>query len=249
MKVYFVGAGPGAADLITLRGRSLIETADVVIYAGSLVCPDHLNWCRSDARIYDSAGMNLDEVTAVFTRHKQDSGHIVRLHTGDPSVYGAIQEQMDFLRKQDIPFEVVPGVSSFQAASAVLERQLTLPGVSQTVILSRVEGRTAVPEKESLEVLAAIGATLVLFLSVNRAAEVQSRLVPVLGADTPAAVVYRASWPDQEIRRGTLGNLSELAEGIRCHALMIIGRVLDSDYELSKLYDSAFSHGFRRGNS
>ena len=250
MKVYFVGAGPGAADLITLRGMRLLQKASVVIYAGSLVSPLLLEECSSQAKIYNSAGMTLDEVVRVYERHARDEGIIVRLHTGDPTVYGAIQEQMDALKKRDIPFEVVPGVSSFQAASAVLQRQFTLPGVSQTVILTRVEGRTKMPEGESLEVLAQSGATLVLFLSANRCGEIQKRLEPLLGADIPVALVYRATWEDEQIFRGTLGTLEKLSEssGIGSHALVVIGRVLDSEYELSKLYDGAFAHGFREAS-
>ena len=248
MIVYFVGAGPGAPDLITVRGRSLLEAADIVIYAGSLVSPEHLEWCRPDAEKLDSAGMNLDEVAELYRKHRDEEGIIVRLHTGDPSVYGAIQEQMDILTNEGIPFETVPGVSSFQAASAVLRRQFTLPGVSQTVILTRLEGRTAVPESESLEQLARSGATLVLFLSADRTADSQERLEPILGGETPVALVYRATWKDEEIHTGTLGALAELGRtsGITRHALVVIGRVLDSEYEKSKLYDAAFSHGFRR---
>ena len=250
MKVYFVGAGPGRPDLITVRGRDLLEKADIVIYAGSLVSPEHLAFCRESCRKMDSAQMNLDDVTGVYLAEKDKEGIIVRLHTGDPAVYGAIQEQMDFLSSRGIPFEVVPGVSSFQAASAVLGRQFTLPGVSQTVILTRVEGRTAVPEHENLETLAASRATMVLFLSVDKAAEVQRRLEPFYGADTPVAVVYRATWEDEQIFTGRLDNLAKLVEenNIRRHALIVVGRVLDSDYEKSKLYDAAFSHGYRKAD-
>jgi precorrin-4/cobalt-precorrin-4 C11-methyltransferase len=250
MKVFFVGAGPGDPDLITLRGRKLLEEADIVIYAGSLVSPEHLAWCRDDAEKMDSAGMNLDEVTQVYSGNRERQGVIVRLHTGDPSVYGAIQEQMDFLDSRGIPFEVIPGVSSFQAASAVLKRQFTLPGVSQTVILSRVEGRTPVPESQKLEILAESRATLVLFLSVDRAEEVQRRLEPFYGKETPVAVVYKVSWKDEKIFTGRLDGLAALVKDndIRRHALIIVGNVLDTDYEKSELYNPAFSHGFRRGS-
>ena len=246
--VYFVGAGPGAPDLITIRGRKLLEEADVVIYAGSLVSPEHLAWCREDAVKMDSAGMNLEEVTRVYSAEEDRPGIIVRLHTGDPSVYGAIQEQMDFLSFRGILFEVIPGVSSFQAASAALGRQFTLPGVSQTVILTRVEGRTDVPEHQRLETLAESRATLVIFLSVNRAAEIQFRLEPFYGSDTPVAVVYKVSWKDEKIFTGRLGQLSDLVQKnkINRHALIVIGWVLASDYEKSKLYDAAFTHGYRR---
>lgn len=248
MKVYFVGAGPGDPDLITVKGRRLLEEANIVIYAGSLVSQEHLEYCAPDALLLDSAGMNLDEVAGVYSRERNEPGIIVRLHTGDPSVYGAIQEQIDLLKAWGIPFAIVPGVSSFQAASAALERQFTLPGVSQSVILTRVEGRTDVPESESLEVLARSRATLVIFLSVDKAPEIQRRLTPILGADTPVAVVYRATWDDQKILTSQLGNLGALASGagIIRHALIVVGRVLASEYEKSKLYDAAFSHGYRK---
>ncbi|OQX29140.1 MAG: precorrin-4 C(11)-methyltransferase [Spirochaeta sp. LUC14_002_19_P3] len=249
MKVYFVGAGPGNPDLITVKGRDLLEQADIVIYTGSLVSVKHLECCRNDARLMNSASMSLEAVGQVYLREKDSSGIIVRLHTGDPSIYGAIQEQIDLLRGWNIPFAIVPGISSFQAASAALERQFTLPGVSQTIIITRLEGRTAVPESERLEVLAQSGATLLIFLSADRVAEIQARLSPILGEDTPAAVVYRASWPDEKIVRGCLGNLSTLASGITRHALVVVGRVLASDYQQSRLYDAAFSHGWRKGEA
>ncbi len=248
MKVYFVGAGPGDPDLITVKGRNLLEQADVVIYTGSLVSSRLLEYCDPDAELMDSAGMNLNEVAHVYQKKKEAEGIIVRLHTGDPSVYGAIQEQIDLLNSWDIPFLIVPGVSSFQAASAALEKQFTLPGVSQTVILTRVEGRTAVPESERLEVLAESHATLVIFLSVDRAGDIQRRLTPILGPDIPVAVVYRVSWDDQKTITGRLGNLETMVRdsNITRHALIIVGQVLNSEYEKSKLYDAAFSHGYRR---
>lgn len=251
MKVYFVGAGPGDPDLITVKGRALLEKADTVIYAGSLVAPEILGYCRKEAHLLDSAGMSLDEVVRVYREAKGREGILVRLHTGDPAVYGAIQEQMDWLREAEIPFEVVPGVSSFQASAAALERQLTLPGVSQTVILTRISGRTKTPEAEDLALLARSQSTMVLFLSADRAAEVQEKLLPVYGGETPIAVVYRASWPDQKILRGCLADLGRLmAEaGISRQALIFVGEVLAGEYEKSRLYDAAFSHGFREGQS
>lgn len=247
MKVYFIGAGPGDPELITVKGLRILKDADIIIYTGSLVSPDLLGECRKDAVIHDSATMNLEEVSTIYFEMKEKEGIILRLHTGDPSVYGAIQEQMDLLRKWDIPFEVVPGVSSFQAASAALQQQLTLPGVSQTVILSRISGRTKTPESEELSLLARSKSTMVLFLSVDQAEKVQEKLLPEYGVDTPVAVVYRASWPDEKIFRGTLGNLTSMVSGsgITRQALIFIGNVLDSEYEKSKLYDAAFTHGFR----
>ncbi len=250
MKVFFVGAGPGDPDLITVRGRELLEQADIVIYAGSLVSPKHLGWCAESTRLFDSAGMSLDEVARVYFDENDNKGIIVRLHTGDPAVFGAIQEQMDLLASRDIPFEVVPGVSSFQAASAVLGRQFTLPGVSQTVILTRVEGRTDVPEDQGLETLAQSRSTMVIFLSVDKAPDIQRRLEPFYGGDTPVAVVYRATWEDQKILTGRLDGLAALVRDgeIRRHALIVVGRVLASEYDKSKLYDAAFSHGYRQGD-
>lgn len=250
MNVYFVGAGPGDPDLITVRGRRLIEEADIVIYAGSLVSPDQLKWTRDGAEIHDSASMTLEEVTAVYERNRNREGCIVRLHTGDPSVYGAIMEQIDWCREHGIGFEIVPGVSSASAAAAALELEYTLPGVSQTLILSRIAGRTKVPEKESLARLGEIGASLCLFLSVQAIDRVAEELVPHYGRQAPVAVVYRASWPDQRVIRGTLETVVELVKesGIDRQALIIVGRALDSPYERSKLYDAEFSHGYRKSN-
>ncbi|RLW69204.1 MAG: precorrin-4 C(11)-methyltransferase [spirochete symbiont of Stewartia floridana] len=249
MKVYFVGAGPGDPQLITVKGRDLLTQADIVIYTGSLVPDKILKCCRAEARLLDSAGMNLDEILKLYFEERGNQGIIVRLHTGDPALYGAIQEQIDQLHAWDIPFHVVPGVSSFQAASAILERQFTLPGVSQTIVLTRLEGRTAVPESERLEVLAESRATLVIFLSVDRAGEIQRRLIPILGQEMPIAVVYRATWEDQVLLKGCLGNLEHLCNeaGISRHALIIVGRVLDCEYEKSRLYSADFSHGYRQG--
>ncbi|MDA3809414.1 MAG: cobalt-precorrin-4/precorrin-4 C(11)-methyltransferase, partial [Spirochaetaceae bacterium] len=187
MDVYFIGAGPGDPELITVKGQNVLKRADIVIYAGSLVSPLVLDVCRKDAKIYDSASMNLQEVSRVYKDQKDFPGIIVRLHTGDPSIYGAIQEQMDLLKKWDIPFKVIPGVSSFQASSAALEQQLTLPGVSQTVILSRISGRTKTPESEDLALLAQSRSTMVLFLSVDQALSVQEKLLPSYGGETPVA--------------------------------------------------------------
>jgi precorrin-4/cobalt-precorrin-4 C11-methyltransferase len=247
MKVCFVGAGPGDPELITLKGKKRLEEAAIVVYAGSLVPPTLLTFCAEDCRVYDSASMSLEEICGVFLREKEREGLIVRLHSGDPSVYGAIQEQMDFLEHSGIPYEIVPGVSSFQAASAALKRQLTLPGISQTVVLTRTAGRTSVPAGEDLSLLARSRSTMVIFLSADRAAEVKHKLLPHYGGETPAAVVYRASWPDEVILRGTLERLpSMLAEaGIKRQALILVGDFLDCEYKRSRLYDGDFSHGYR----
>lgn len=250
MNVFFVGAGPGDPELITIKGKKILEKADVVIYAGSLVSSELLKYCRNSASIYDSASMNLDEVSKIYRDNRGKEGIIVRLHTGDPSVYGAIQEQMDLLTLWDISYQVIPGVSSFQASSAALKQQMTLPGVSQTVILSRISGRTKTPPLEDLALLARSRATMILFLSVDQARGVQDKLLPEYGGDTPVAVVYRASWPDEKIVRGELKDLVSLVEEahITRQALIFVGNVLQSDYEKSKLYDAAFTHGFREAS-
>lgn len=249
MKVVFIGAGPGDPDLITLKGKKILEQAQVVIYAGSLVSPDILEYSSPNAVMYNSAGMNLEEVTGIYMKEKNNSGIIARVHTGDPSIYGAIQEQIDFCRRNEISIQVIPGVSSFQAAAAILEQELTLPGVSQTVILTRISGRTKTPEREDLSLLAAARATMIIFLSVKMAGTVAEKLMKEYPSDTPAAVVYRASWEDQKVIHTTLKELADsvAGEGIEKHALIIVGDVLKGMYELSKLYDPSFSHLYRRG--
>ncbi|HAK47288.1 MAG TPA: precorrin-4 C(11)-methyltransferase [Spirochaeta sp.] len=252
MKIYFIGAGPGDPELITLKGLNILKQADIVIWAGSLVNPEILTYCRDEVETFDSAGLNYDEVIAIYKKNSEFDGIIARIHTGDPSIYGAIQEQIDFCRKEKIDWEVIPGVSSFQAAAAVLGQELTLPQVSQTVILSRAAGRTPVPEKESIEKLAALKASLILFLSVSQIEKLTEKLAESYGADAPCAVVYRASWPDQKIVRGRLNDIAHRvkAEGITKQALIVVGEVLRAQdeplfYEKSKLYDPDFSHGCR----
>jgi precorrin-4/cobalt-precorrin-4 C11-methyltransferase len=245
--VHFVGAGPGAPDLITLRGRELLERADVVIYAGSLVNPALLNYTKPGCEIHNSATMTLEEVIAVMAHAAEQGKDLVRLHTGDPSLYGAIREQMDRLKALGIGYDICPGVSSFFAAAAALETEYTLPGVSQTVIITRAEGRTAVPEREQLAALAAHHATMVLFLSAGVLHRVSAELIRGgLPPDTPAAIVYKASWPEQRVFRGTLENLASLGAEEKT-ALVVVGKVLGDDYELSRLYAGDFSTGFREG--
>ena len=246
--VYFVGAGSGATDLITVRGARLLGEADTVIYAGSLVNPEILSLCRPDARIFNSAAMTLQEVVETMRQTEASGGMTVRLHTGDPSIFGAIREQIDELKKLGIRWEICPGVSSMSAAAAALSAEYTLPEVSQTVIISRIAGRTPVPERESLRNLAQIGATLVLFLSASYVREVQIELLAgAYTEETPCAIVYKASWPDEKVVRGCLGDLPGMAEeaGITKTALIIVGNVLGDDYALSKLYDEHFTTGYR----
>lgn len=248
--IHFVGAGPGAPDLITLRGAALLKTADAVVYAGSLVNPALLDYVRTGCRICDSAKMTLDEVIAVLLAVHRTGGTAVRLHTGDPSVYGAIREQMDRLRAEGVPYDVCPGVSSFSAAAAALKAEYTLPGVSQSVLITRMAGRTQVPEGESIASFAAHGATMVIFLSAGMTEALQRELL--LGGyfeDTPAAIVYKASWPDEKVLRCTVGTLSGTAtqNDIANHALILVGSFLGDDYGLSKLYDQTFTTAFRQG--
>ena len=248
--VYFVGAGSGAVDLITVRGQRLLRQADVVIYAGSLVNPQLLKETRPDCRLYNSAKMTLEEVLEVIEQAHREQACIVRLHTGDPCLYGAIREQMDQLDALNIPYEYVPGVSSFCAAAAALNAEYTLPDVSQTVIITRMEGRPPVPERERLASLAAHGATMVIFLSIGLIDKVQTALLQgAYTPDTPAAVVYKASWPEEKIVRCTVGSLAEStrAAGITKTALIVVGDFLGTQYERSKLYDPAFTTEFRKG--
>ena len=247
--VHFVGAGCGAADLITLRGKRFLEEADVVIYAGSLVNADLLGFCKSSCEIHNSALMHLDEVIQVMQNAENVGKTTVRLHTGDPSIYGAVREQMDRLDKLGITYDVCPGVSSFCGAAAALHAEYTLPGVSQTVILTRMAGRTPVPEKEDIASLSAHHATMVIFLSASMLPELTKQLIAGGYAPaTPAAIVYKASWADEKICRCTVESLAETAKssGITKHALITVGDFLGTEHDLSKLYDAQFSTGFRR---
>lgn len=247
MKVYFVGAGPGDPELLTIKAKKILEAADVIIYAGSLVNPDVLRYTREDAVVYDSAGMTLEEIVGVMLEAARGGKMVARLHTGDPSLYGALQEQLDLLEKEGIACEVVPGVSSMSAAAALLKREYTLPGISQTVIVTRLAGRTPVPEKERLSELAKHGSSMVIFLSVHMVGDVVGELREGYDPDTPVAVVYKASWPDEEVLRGTLKDIAEKVEasGVRRTALILVGDFLKCNYERSKLYDGDFGHSFR----
>ncbi|MFZ5595634.1 MAG: precorrin-4 C(11)-methyltransferase [Bacillota bacterium] len=249
--IFFVGAGPGDPELITVKGARLIAGADVVIYAGSLVNPALLASCKQGAEIHNSAGMNLEEVLEVMYKAHAGGKSVVRLHTGDPSVYGAIQEQMDALSEKGIPFEVVPGVSSVFAAAAAVKNELTLPDVTQTVILTRLEGRTPVPEKERLAELAGHRSTMCIFLSVSQIERVAKELMEGgYDAGTGVVVVEKASWPDQKIVSGSLEEIAALVKkaGITRQALIMVGEVFGGSYSKSKLYDRGFSHGYRAGS-
>jgi len=245
--VYFIGSGPGDPELITVKGKRLLEEADIVIYAGSLVNSELLRCCRQDTEIYDSAGMTLEEIIAVMKEGYSRNKKIVRLHTGDLSIYGAVREQMDALERLNIDFEVVPGVSSFLAAASSLKKEYTLPGVTQTVILTRMEGRTGVPPGERIESLSEHNATMVIFLSIGMIDELVRKLKHGYSEDTPVAVVYKASWPEERIVKGTLKDIGAKVkkEGISKTALVVVGRFLGDGYGLSKLYDKNFSHGYR----
>lgn len=247
--VNFVGAGCGAPDLITVRGQKLIQEADVIIYAGSLVNPELLESAKDGCEIHNSALMTLDQVIEVMVRAEARGKMTVRLHTGDPSIYGAVREQMDALDELNIQYEICPGVSSLCGAAAALRAEYTLPGVSQTVIITRMAGRTAVPERENIASLAAHGATMVIFLSAGLLKELSAELIKG-GYDrsAPAAIVYKASWPEEKVCRCTVENLAETAEinGIKKTALICVGGFLGEDYELSKLYDKTFETQFRK---
>ena len=251
MQVYIVGAGAGDPELITVKGQKLLQKADVIIYAGSLVNPALLGFAKEGAEIHDSASMTLPEVIETIERAVAKDLMVVRLHTGDPSIYGAIQEQMDALKKKGIDFEVVPGVSSFLATAAALKQEYTLPGISQTVIITRNAGRTPVPEREKLRSLAAHQATMCIFLSITMLADVVKELMEGgYAPSTPIAIVQRASWPEQKIVRATLETIvAEIADkGIDRTAMIVVSRCLGADYELSRLYAPEFSHMFREAS-
>ena len=249
--VHFVGAGPGAPDLITQRGAALLQTADCIIYAGSLVNPALLGLAKADCTIYNSAKMTLEDVISVMRENEKNNKTTVRLHTGDPCLYGAIREQMDRLDAENIPYDDTPGVSSFCGAAAALNAEYTLPSVSQTVIITRMEGRTPVPEKEKLQSLATHGATMVIFLSIGLVNQVQQALLQgAYTASTPVAVVYKATWPEERIVRCTVGNLAESVQraGITKTALIVVGDFLGTQYDRSKLYDPTFTTEYRKGS-
>ena len=247
--IHFVGAGSGAPDLITIRGKKFLEEADVIIYAGSLVNPQLLDYAKEGCQIYNSAKMTLEEVLDVMREAEKAEKMTVRLHTGDPCLYGAIREQMDVLDEEGVSYDYCPGVSSFCGAASALNLEYTLPEVSQSVIITRMAGRTPVPEKESIESFAAHQATMVVFLSTGLLEELSKRLIEGgYSKDTPAAIVYKATWEDQKIVIGNLTNIAQKVKeaGITKTALTVVGDFLGDEYELSKLYDKTFTHEFRQ---
>ncbi len=250
--VHFVGAGSGAPDLITVRGQRLLSEADVIIYAGSLVNPALLDYKKEGCRVYDSAKMTLEQVTDVMRQAEKEGLTTVRLHTGDPCIYGAIREQMDILEKAGILYDSTPGVSAFCGAASALDMEYTLPGISQSVIITRMAGRTPMPEKESIESFAAHGATMVIFLSTGMLEKLSGRLIEGgYAPETPAAIVYKATWPDEEKYICTVDTLARTAaeHGITKTALIIVGgAVAQSGYERSKLYDPGFTTEFREAS-
>ncbi|MEG0829124.1 MAG: precorrin-4 C(11)-methyltransferase [Anaerovoracaceae bacterium] len=249
--VYFVGAGPGAVDLITVKGQNLLKAADLIIYAGSLVNKEHLALAKNNCQIYNSASMTLEEVIEEMKKAESKGWMTVRLHTGDPSIYGAIKEQMDLLEEATISYEVVPGVSSFCGAAAALKAEYTLPDISQTVIITRMAGRTPVPEKEEIAKLAAHQATMAIFLSTGLLESLQERLlVGGYTKDTPAAIVYKATWPEEKVFHCTVGTIPETAadNDITKTALILVGEFLGDKYDRSRLYDPTFTHEFREAS-
>lgn len=248
--VYFVGAGPGEKELITVKGKRLLWEADSVIYTGSLINPELLEYTGTGCRLYDSSGMTLEEVFALIMSGETKSEMTVRLHTGDPSLFGAIREQIDLLIKHGIKYEVVPGVSSFLGAAASLGLEYTLPGISQTVILTRMAGRTPVPHNEDITALSKINASMVVFLSGSMLGELSEKLIAGgYPPDTPAFIVYKATWPDEKVIKTTIRNLAKAGaeHGIKKTALILVGDFLGADYKRSLLYHPDFSHEYRTG--
>lgn len=249
MKVYFVGAGPGDPELLTVRAQRLLAQTPVCVYAGSLVSPQILATVCPTAEMHDSAAMHLEQIEAVFRDAARRNLDVVRLHTGEPSIYGAIGEQMDMLDRLGIDYEQVPGVSAFQAAAAALRVELTAPEVAQTIILTRAPGRTPMPPSEDLAQLAESRATLCIFLSVDRIDAIAATLAPTYGHDCPAAVVYHASWPDQQVVAGSLEDIAAKtrAAGVSRTAMLLVGRAIRRPLPReSRLYDKGFTHGYRK---
>ncbi|AQT05505.1 precorrin-4 C(11)-methyltransferase [Acetobacter persici] len=249
MTVYFIGAGPGAADLLTLRGRDLLARCPVCLYAGSIVPPDMLKFCPGDARLVDTAPLSLDEIEAEYAKAHVQGQDVARLHSGDLSIYSAVAEQTRRLDRLGIPWSMVPGVPAFAAAASVLGRELTMPGVAQSVVLTRMTGRaSAMPEREKLEAFAATGATLAIHLAIHALEKIVQVLTPFYGAECPVAIVARATWPDQLVLRGTLGTIeAELAQNpVERTALVLVGPALaEQDFRESALYDPDYRRRFR----
>ncbi len=248
MKVYFVGAGPGDPELLTIKGKEILEQAEIVVYAGSLVNIDILKYAINAKEKHNSASLNLEEIENIFKRAKESNKNVARLHSGDPSIYGAINEQMALLDKLDIEYQVIPGISSFQATAAVLCRELTVPEVCQTITISRVKGKTPVPDKEDLKEIIKTRPTLFLYLSINKLDEIVETLKTGYSPETPVIIAYKVSWPDEEIIQGTLENILKKTIGkkITKTALILVGEALTKRNNTSKLYDKDFSHEYRK---
>ena len=250
--IHFVGAGPGAADLITVRGMRLIEEADVIIYAGSLVNPALLTFAKSEPELYDSSVMTLEEITALMISQDKKGKNVVRLHSGDPSIYGAVREQMDVLKENQIRYDSCPGVSACFGAAAALDIEYTLPGISQSLIITRMEGRTPVPDQERMELMASHGTSMAVYLSAGFMTALQAKLLQGgYPPDTPAAIVYKATWPEEEKYLCTVGTLADTAaeHGITKTAIILVGAAVAKDVcERSKLYDPSFPTGYRKGS-
>lgn len=248
-KIYFVGCGPGDPELITVKAKKLIQKADVMVYSGSLIPTPILKLCKK-GKLYDAVKLVREEIFEILQKNSKENKIVVRLHDGDPTIYGAIKEQIDNLQKEGIESEIIPGVTSFLASAAALGIQLTLPGVTQTIIITRAEARTKVPEREKISELAKHDATMVFYLSIHLLSEiVKQAIYGGYSKSTPAAVVYRASWPDQKVIVGTLEDITKKvrAEKIIRTAIVIIGNVIQpSSYEYSRLYDKTFTHSFRK---
>ena len=246
--IYFIGAGPGDPELITLKGMKIIQACDVIIYAGSLVNKEILKYAKPEAEIYNSALMNLDEIIELMVKSHKEGKDVARIHTGDPAIYGAIHEQIVRLEEENIDYEVIPGVSSFLAAAAVLKKELTVPEITQTVIITRIGGRTKVPPEQELKELSRHRATMAIFLSVQEIDRVVSELKEGYQETTPVAVVYKATWEDQVIVTGTLNDISQKvkSKGINKTAMILVGDFLKDVKSYSKLYDREFSHSFRK---
>ncbi|MCX5780739.1 MAG: precorrin-4 C(11)-methyltransferase [Firmicutes bacterium] len=244
--IFFVGAGAGDPELITLKGYKLLQEADLVVYAGSLVNEKILDYTRPGSKLVNSAPLDLEEIMRVMIEAHAQGEQVVRLHTGDPSLYGAIGEQMEILQQEQIPYQVVPGVSSFLAAAASLRKEYTIPDGTQTLIITRLEGRTPVPAAEKLSSLAAHGASMAIFLSVGMIDQVVAELLQEYAPETPAAVVEKASWPGERIIQGNLQDLPAMIgeAGIKKTALILVGKFL-KDSGQSKLYDKEFAHEYR----
>jgi len=252
MKVYIIGAGPGDPKLITVKGAELIERCPIVFYTGSLVPREVVGRARPDAKVLDSSGMDLNQIIEILKEAHRNNQDVARVHTGDPSIFGSTAEQIRKMEELGIAYEIIPGVSSFTAAAAMLGKELTLPELSQTVIVTRAEGRTLMPEKEKLHMLAAHEATIVLFLSVSLMRKIVKELSPHYGEDCPVAVVQKATWPDQKIVLGTLKDIADKVREAKITetAIIIVGRVLTSkDFANSRLYDPEFTHRFRKGKT